>query len=239
MYLSKEISISDNDVYVLAQSQNYFVINYNYEGIKIYNYDLQYIDSLVFKNEIVVYQIFSTLLNDKIVISDVENEKLFIIDLNNKVKNIVETNRDEIFLEHFIVHDNYFSVRDSEYVYNISFTDGNEISRNNYQYANILANNQLEQIYEAEGELFYVKDFKQEKLNVGYVFDRFYSVCNGIILEYGGREIIVRDLSNVIKKIEIDKRWEIRKAIIREKSFLILLNSKESIYNSKIQRYVL
>jgi hypothetical protein len=236
MQLAKKIFISDNDIYIMSQSKDFIIINDDYKGIEIYDSDLNYVKSVAINNELMISQIYSTELNNMIVIFDAESEKLFIVNLDKTEDNVVEKSRAEHFLDYFISYDDYFTICDSKNAYDISFEDGKEIARHKCEFVNILAWNQREQLYEINGRVFYGKDSKQKKLSVKYD-DKFYSIYDGIILEYNEQEIIVRGLPDSISKISVDDKWEVRKAIIGKNSCIVLLNNRESIYRNKILKY--
>jgi len=93
----REVSITDNDIYVMSISKDFIIINYNYMGLRLYDKELKFVKDIVFSQELIVYSVYASILNNNVVIIDAENSKLYILIIGIDYYELLEINQDNVF----------------------------------------------------------------------------------------------------------------------------------------------
>lgn len=232
----KTVKIENNDVYTLAQSKDFTLINNQYTGLILLDSDLTLLRTIIISNELLIYNIYSSQKDNKIVVSDGENMRLYILDLNS-CKNIIQIERKEIFLNWFVSDQNSFHLRDSNYEYCLSYRDGKELSRKPYFKENVLACNDPSFLFEKNNELYALVDNEESKLEKKYDVSKNYSISDHYIIEYDENTLNITGEITRRDTLPDESKWLIRKILIKGDFLTILLNDKDSEINSKLIQY--
>lgn len=233
---SRNLKIEDNDVYVLAQSKSFIIINDNYQGVNIYDRKLNFLNTIKVSEGLMIYDLYSSKQDDRIVVFDAENMKLFIVDLNNS-QHIVQIEREQIFLNWFVSEKSSFYLRDNKYEYCLSFRNGNELSRKPYAKKNILSYNDSSFLFEKNSELYIFVENEERKLNRKYDEYKNYSLSDNYIIEYGEHTLNVIGDITMKDTISDQSKWIIRKVLAKGDFLIILINDQSSTNNSKLIQY--
>ncbi|MCJ1993056.1 hypothetical protein GYN24_00425 [Lactococcus piscium] len=234
--LIKRVVIKDNDVYALSVSKQFIIINNNYSGLLIYDLKLNFIKKIEISKELMIYELYSSKIDDKIVIFDGEHQKLYILDLYLE-SNIVSIDRDEIFLNYFKSCKNSFMLRDNKFEYQFSFTKGNEISCKPYKYQHVLFMNNTQILIEEKRELYLLQEDEKTRIKREYHDDWFYVISDDYIIEYDEKfiKIVPKTLDEMC--ISSKSGWTFREVLLNDGILTILINSKADAKESQILQY--
>ena len=103
----KRIKLKENDVYSMSESKDYLILNNKYNGLTLYDSGLNFIKNITIAEDLMVYEIYSSRFDNRIVIFDAENQMLYFIDLN-KVSHVISVSTEVIFLNFFKFDNNNF-----------------------------------------------------------------------------------------------------------------------------------
>ncbi|EOA3012162.1 hypothetical protein ACX35G_000974 [Enterococcus faecalis] len=226
--------IENNDAYVLAQSENYIIINNNYCGLAIYDLELNFLKTVDILEGLLIYNIYSSTKDDKIIVFDAENEKLFLVNLNN-YSNVIQINREEVFLNWFVSDKNWFALRDRRNEYQFSFKNGEELSRKQYHWQNNLSYNNEACLFEKNNKLYLSRNNIIRKVSQEYDETKHYSFAEDYIVAYDEDEIIVKEKdAEVTINISRKSNWIIRAILARENKIILLINDRMQVTKSKL-----
>lgn len=232
---SKKLEIKDNDAYVLAQSKSYIIINDNYQGINIYDHELNFLNAIKVSEELMIYNLYSSKKNDRIVLFDAENMKLYLVDLYDPT-DIIPIDTEAIFLEWFKSETDWFALRDASKEYRFSFRDGKAISYSSYDSIHMLSYRDEDILIEENSRLYLLKDNEKIDLNKNYEDNKFYTFSEKWIVEYTENSLLVEKNDGRRESIEVDTRWMIRKVLIEEDKLTILLNAESRATKNELIR---
>ena len=78
-----ELTIKDNDIYILERTKDKIIINNNYQGLIFLNYNLEKIKNLNLFEGLLIYSIFQKKIDNELLLYCPENNCLIFIDLNS------------------------------------------------------------------------------------------------------------------------------------------------------------
>ncbi|MGX7047944.1 hypothetical protein RU86_GL000618 [Lactococcus piscium] len=225
--IKKKIRYRDNDIYSLSESKRFFIINDNYKGLVLYDLNFNFIKKISISEELLIYELYTSKIDDKIVIFDGEHQKLYILDLYLE-SNIVSIDRDEIFLNYFKSCKNSFMLRDNKFEYQFSFDTGQEVSRIQYKYEHILSMNENKILIEKNNKLYIIKDKSESYLDKIYIDDVFYIISKNYLITFN-EECLFVELKKFRKQIiSINPNYLLRKVLINDDILTILMDSKNN-----------
>lgn len=232
---SKKLKIEDNDTYVLAQSKSYIIVNDNYQGINIYDNELNFLNAIKVSEELMIYNLYSSKKDDRIVVFDAENMKLYLVDLYDST-DIIPIDTEAIFLEWFKSETDWFALRDASKEYRFSFRDGKAISCSFYDSIHMLSYRDEDILIEENSRLYLLKDNAKIDLNKNYEDTKFYAFSEKWIVEYTENSLLIEKNDGRRESIEVDTRWMIRKVLIEEDKLTILLNAESRATRNELIR---
>lgn len=232
---SKKLKIEDNDTYVLAQSKSFIMVNDNYQGITIYDHELNFLHAIKVSDDLMIYKLYSSKKDDRIVVFDAENMKLYLVDLYDPT-DIIPIDTEAIFLEWFKSETDWFALRDASKEYRFSFRDGKAISCSFYDSIHMLSYRDEDILIEENSRLYLLKDNEKIDLNKKYEDTKFYAFSEKWIVEYTENSLLVEKNYGRRESIEVDTRWMIRKVLIEEDKLTILLNAESRATRNELIR---
>ncbi|MHC5217937.1 hypothetical protein ACYSNR_14850 [Enterococcus sp. LJL128] len=220
--LKKEIE--NNDVYALAVTKKYIVINSNYKGLTVFDKNFSFVTEIDVDEELVIYQMYASTLNDYVIIQDLENETLYSVEVKNK--KIVKMQCTTFFMQNYYVDGSRFRLMDGEKNYfftydNLLFTV-EEHSVNGLTY---LTNNQEETIYRDYEKIIY-DDGKMKKELLYNSKGYFYSIKDKKIIKYDEEELYLWENDEWILLYEAESSYSIRQCILENERCYFLINNK-------------
>ncbi|MGC6768917.1 hypothetical protein [Enterococcus sp. LJL51] len=220
--LKKEIE--NNDVYALAVTKKYIVINSNYKGLTVFDKNFSFVTEIDVDEELVIYQMYASTLNDYVIIQDLENETLYSVEVKNK--KIVKMQCTTFFMQNYYVDGSRFRLMDGEKNYfftydNLLFTV-EEHSVNGLTY---LTNNQEEIIYRDYEKIIY-DDGKMKKELLYNSKGYFYSIKDKKIIKYDEEELYLWENDEWILLYEAESSYSIRQCILENERCYFLINNK-------------
>jgi|AKZA01.1.fsa_nt_gi hypothetical protein len=239
MNLLKKTEIVNNDVYILGKSKNYIIINDNYEGILVYDDCLNIQYQLVIDEDLMIYKCYTSILNDYLVLIDVDNEKMHIINVNKEIKSIQTIICKEILLSYYSVNldKNTFSVVANNHKYSYSYNNGELISKEKIVNTRILCNYQEETLLYNEDSIVYSTNSKEMVFPI--VHDGYKFIIDNQIIAYDEHSIKLCESEAMHELLLIKDEYSIREIRIGFNKVYVLLNSKKSVYENKIEIYEL
>lgn len=183
---------------------------------------------------LLIYNIYSSTKDDKIIVFDAENEKLFLVNLNN-YSNVIQINREEVFLNWFVSDKNWFALKDRRNEYQFSFKNGEELSRKQYHWQNNLSYNNEACLFEKNNKLYLSRNNIIRKVSQEYDETKHYSFAEDYIVAYDEDEIIVKEKdAEVTINISRKSNWIIRAILARENKIILLINDRMQVTKSKL-----
>lgn len=235
---NKKVEIKDNDVYVLAQSKSFIMVNDNYQGITIYDHELNFLNAIKVSEGLMIYNLYSSKKDDRIVVFDAENMKLYLVDLYDPT-DIIQSDTEAIFLEWFKSETDRFTLRDASKEYRFSFRDGKAISCSFYDSIHMLAYRDEDILIEENSRLYLLKDNEKIDVNKKYDDTKFYTFSENYIVEYDESSLLVERNDGRKESMKVGLSWQIRKVLIEEDILTILLNDKRQVTENKLIRWTI
>lgn len=236
MKILDKIEIEDNDVYILAQSKNYLVINSNHSGLDIYDFEFRFIKTVKISEELLIYNLYSSKNDDQVVVFDGENKKLFLVDLNNSSV-IIQMDREEVFLNWFDSGDGWFALRNGKNEFRFSSKTGEELSCKPYCWVNNLSYKDGDFLFEKDERLYISRDNTKRRVSQKYDQTKHYNFSQNYIVVYDEDNFIVKGNHIDMKFTISDKsNWTIREILVGEESLILLLNDKTQATKSAVIR---
>lgn len=226
----REVSITDNDIYAMSISKDYIIINYNYMGLRLYDKELKFVKDIVFSQELIVYSVYTSILNNNVVIIDAENSKLYILIIGIDNYELLEINQDNVFSEYFMVENSNFLLAKENIVYKYSYKTGNLINTYVMQDWSIIFNCQNEFLFRRNNKIFYKRNCVEYLLAYEYREGVFYKVFNEVFVEYDESKLKIYRKTNLIDTYLCEESFIIRTVNYCEGRIIVLLN-KKSILN--------
>ncbi|EOH99483.1 hypothetical protein UAW_00635 [Enterococcus haemoperoxidus ATCC BAA-382] len=228
------VPIIDNDIYVLAVTQKFVIVNNSYEGILIFNKNLEKIDVYEICSDLMIYQVYSDYNTDTIVIHDAESGTMYIIYLRDK-KQIVIKDQFLPYTEFCYFEENSFLLRRLDYMYKFSLLTG-EVIEKKFQKEKIIANNQDEYIIELDEETLIYKN-KEMKIVLSFSeVTTSIDVKNRYIILYDETYLELFYLDKIIGKYTVNQKMELRKAVIDRDCIYFILNKKNDTTENVIHK---
>ncbi|EAF3225926.1 hypothetical protein CSI68_15225, partial [Listeria monocytogenes] len=168
MLIKKSITITENDIYEIGATKDYLIINDNYTGIVVYDKECNRKCNIKIDENLMIYQFYTSLLNNFVVIFDAENEKLYVVNLlNHTVKNIDTDTM--IFDNYYFVDGDNFILKEDLVEYTLSFEKAKiikmrVISKTDKQF--LIGNSQDEKVFRDEKGRIYYSDEKQNRVEL-------------------------------------------------------------------------
>lgn len=140
--IKEKLIINNNDTYILTVTKDFVVINNAYNGLLVYDKELNFIKKIKLSEDFVVYQLFSSSLNNWIIVQDVENEVLYSIETS--IEKVIQIYFKDIFYHYYFCEQNRAILKTSQNTYTFDFDILESIveNQNNNFYRNMLINNQ-------------------------------------------------------------------------------------------------
>ena len=231
--------IDDNDVYVFAKTKDFFVINFNYQGLLVFDRCFQAKRCLRVGSEFFVYSLFSSLDDNRLVISDAENDKMYIIDLGKKDDPIIQMDNEKIFLHYYIAGRDEFTLADSMYTYSFSYRNGDMVSRTQYNREGTFLRYHDEELYSCKQKMFYRRNSKLIELPFAFECGHLYDVQKGIVSRYDEKRIELYRKAVIIGSVSIENGWALRQVCVDDDRAYLLVNNKWDITQNRIDTYSL
>lgn len=227
--------INNSDVYALGVTKNYVVINDDYTGVSVLDKELSFIKNIVIDTDgdFMIYQLFSTELNDYIVIQDIETEKIYSINL--------ETNQTAELKWDIILTDFYCVEGDSFYL-----KSKKNICLFNYETLKLVSESELEVtnqvlLVNCQKDLLFLDD-KNRMIYNSEIIDDFgegdyeYKIEGAYVIRYSEKNIYLHSNNHWQSSFEVREGYSIRTCLISFQKIYVLLNNKEDINESEIKR---
>ncbi|AQY51480.1 hypothetical protein PWEIH_14891 [Listeria weihenstephanensis FSL R9-0317] len=239
MSIVKYMDIQNHDVYQMGATKDFIIINNGYTGIMIYDKELNIQKTMVIASELLISNIYSSLLNNFVVLLDAENEKLYVVNLMEETITSIDTNN-KIFNDYYFVDSDRFSLRAGDKAYtflyeSVDVIDFTEVSR---QF--LLANYQDEEVICNEfGEIFYSIHGGANRLIKGVLgHDKIATVQDGNVMIYDEEQLFVYSDFILKRKQDVPPDYSYRKVVFLEDgSFIVLLNRKDNHLCSRLEKY--
>ncbi|MBC2163655.1 hypothetical protein [Listeria booriae] len=243
MFLSRSLELNNNDTYELGITKDYIVVNDGYTGIIVYDKQFNKQNVIKVADDLMIYHLYTSLVNNFVVIFDAEKEQLYVADLLlDTVESVVAT--DGIYSVYYYVEAENFRLRIGQVEYALSYKKiekrGKRITNETKQ--SLLANFQDELVFgDSEGNIYYrnEKVWKEDKHN-NETMDKFVAVNQDELLIYDEVDMFIYTKSGVKNIFKTPHDFTIRKAFFKEaRSIIILLNSKGDVLKSRLEEYQL
>lgn len=225
--------IEGNDVYVMGITKDYLVINSNYCGIVVFSKELSFVKTIEIDEDLVIYQLFSSPINNYLVVQDIENEKLYSIDL--ETMNVVRIEWDIIMINYYDVQNECFNVHSKNSSYQFKYQKLVLQSREELSLDSeiVLTNNQKDIVS---------MDDQKEVIYKDHVIDRFeesigeYKLGENSIYKFSETELFIYDKKEWKMILEVKKEQAIRSIAISKQTIYVLLNNKSDANESEIKQ---
>ena len=233
MLKSDNIEIENNDVYVLGITKNYIVVNNNYNGLVVLDRDFSYLKNIDIDEDIVIYQLFSSEMNDYVIIQDIESETLYSIDIITD--EILQVNWKLIFDNYYYVQKDtfYLKSKNSQYLFDYQNLEP-KLQKETKDNNNII-------LASSQEDILYLKNtneitYKDKIIEVSGDHDYGYGIEKNHIIKYSEEVLYLfsKDSWHPIFKVKEDH--SIRKCVISFEYVYVLLNNKMDVSKSEIQK---
>ncbi|MCD2223417.1 hypothetical protein LAX75_01820 [Listeria cossartiae] len=238
MLVEKSIAIANNDIYEIGVTKDYIIINDNYTGIVVYDKKCNRKCSIKIDENLMIYQLYTSLLNNFVVIFDAENEKMYVVNLLNRTVENLDID-EVIFGDYYFVNADNFILRAASMEYTFSFEKPRIIKISVFSRTDnyfLMANSQEENVFRSEkGSIYYNYEENMVELLGNNAIDNLVSINQKNILIYD--ELILLTYENLRFKEEykIPDEFSLRRALFStEKILVLLLNEKKDILKSRI-----
>ncbi|MBC2256438.1 hypothetical protein HCB46_13370 [Listeria ivanovii] len=240
MLVEKSMDIVNNDIYEMGTTKDYIIINDNYTGIVVYNKECNKECNIKIDENLMIYQLYTSLLNNFVVIFDAENEKLYVVDLLKRTVENLDTNK-TIFDNYYFVDNDNFILKAKLMQYTLSFERTKIIKIKVFSEKDkklLIANSQAEEVFRDEkGRIYYnhAKKYMAELMD-NNVIDSFVSINKKNVLIYDELKLLTYKNLKFKEEYKIPNEFSLRKALfLTEEVLVLLLNEKKNILNSRIQ----
>ncbi|MBC2370339.1 hypothetical protein HBP99_17195 [Listeria booriae] len=243
MFLSRSLELNNNDTYELGITKDYIVVNDGYTGIIVYDKQFNKQNVIKVADDLMIYHLYTSLVNNFVVIFDAEKEHLYVADLFlDTVESVVAT--DGIYSVYYYVEAENFRLRIGQVEYALSYKkiEKRGIRITNETKQSLLANFQDELVFgDSEGNIYYKNEkvWQEDKHN-NETMDKFVAVNQDELLIYDEVDMFIYNKSGVKNIFKTPHGFTIRKAFFKEAgSIIILLNSKGDVLKSTLEEYQL
>ena len=236
--MEKRIKLKENDVYSMCESKDYLILNNNYNGLTLYDSGLNFIKNIIIAEDLMIYEIYNSRFDNRIVIFDAENQMLYFIDLN-KVSHVISVSTEVIFLNFFKFDNNNFILRSREVAYTFCFESGQLISSYPYVYEFILSVSNQQIMIEKNCKLYTVGNKGEINLNQAYDDNSLYVISEKYVIEYDENNIFLVQDSCKTKIFSSKDNYIFRKVLLRDNVLTILANNLTDTEESEILQYSL
>ncbi|EAC9052530.1 hypothetical protein KW11_09670 [Listeria monocytogenes] len=242
MLIKKSITITENDIYEIGATKDYLIINDNYTGIVVYDKECNRKCKIKIAENLMIYQIYTSLLNNFVVIFDAENEKLYVVNLLNHTVENMDTDT-VIFDNYYFVDGDNFILKEGLMEYTLSFEKAKIIkmrvsSKTDKQF--LIGNSQDEKVFRDEKGRIYYSDEKQNRVELldNNEIEGFIATNKKNILIYDELKLLIYKNLHFKEKYRIPEGFMLRKALfLTEEILVLLLNEKKNILKSIIETY--
>ncbi|WP_206911733.1 hypothetical protein IGL98_002475 [Enterococcus sp. DIV0840] len=227
-----EKNIMKNDVYILKTTQNYIILNDNYEGLIVLDKNLNFSKKIYVAEDLFIYQAYSSELNDYVVIQDVENDILYSI--NIETNDIKKRNWKDIFSIYYYVEQEQFSLNSKKTKYQFFYNELNEVVYFKEELVNgtILSNCQETILYNTKtNEL----NYNDKVIQSPPTKVEQYKVDKDLILSYSEKYLYVFFQGNWNLLYEAEEQFSIRECSFSLGLIYVLVNNKSNIEQSLVQ----
>lgn len=243
MFLFRSLELNSNDTYELGITKDYIVVNDGYTGIIVYDKQFNKQNVIKVADDLMIYHLYTSLVNNFVVIFDAEKEQLYVADLLlDTVESVVAT--DGIYSVYYYVEAENFRLRIGQVEHALSYKkiEKRGIRTTNETKQSLLANFQDELVFgDSEGNIYYKNEkvWKEDKHN-NETMDKFVAVNQDELLIYDEADMFIYTKSGVKNIFKTPHSFTIRKAFFKEAgSIIILLNSKGDVLKSRLEEYQL
>jgi len=213
------------------------MINNNYLGISIYDKDFNFLQSIDLDEDLLVYKIYSSSLNNYAILLDVDNEHMYIINIQSNTSITKKIQNNNIFSDYYFVEKENFFLRNFEYEYCYSYTEGKLLSTFQNFHNNVLCNYQDQQIHKAKNRIIYCSGGIEKDISINYFESYRFLIEDGRIFAFDESAIYTYQGDKLKRIWSSDHFYTIRSVSLADGKVYILLNSKTENDNSKIEIY--
>ncbi|MGX7149032.1 hypothetical protein [Enterococcus ureasiticus] len=222
----------ENDVYILKITQNYVVLNDNYEGLIVLDKNLNFNKKIHIDDDFFIYQAYSSELNDYIIVQDMESDILYSINIEtNSVRKI---NLETIFSTYYYVENDMFSLFSKGKKYEFTYDELKEMKSYNENLIdrNILSNWQENILYNTKSnELIY----NNKVIHNPPVKVEEYKINSNLILSYSEKYLCSYCQGEWILLYEVGDKYSIRECTGSSKYIYVLVNDKSDVNESLVK----
>jgi hypothetical protein len=224
--------IMENDVYILKITQNYVVLNDNYEGLIVLDKNLNFNKKIHVDDDFFIYQAYSSELNDYIIVQDMESDILYSI--NIETNNVRKINCETIFSTYYYVENDMFSLCSKGEKYEFTYDELKEMKsyREKLIDRDILSNWQESILYYTKSNELTYND-KVIKNPPGKV--EGYRINSNLILSYSEKYLYSYSQGEWTLLYEVGDKYSIRECIASSKNIYVLVNDKSDVNESLVK----
>lgn len=234
-----EKTVDNNDSYFLEISKDYIIVNDNYEGIRVYDFDFNQQYKMIINKDLFVYKSLGSGLSNNIVLYDNESNVVYFINLNTKKLNKFELEKESIiYNQYFYETEETIEIESNHY--HIQFHKKSELVEQQEKLLSqgYLSNYQDILLTKDDCKLFLGMKSESQCLNIQYREDMYYYNTREYVLCYNENHLIVLDSDGKTKKIIVSSVGEvIRSARITKKSVVILFDILTNSNHSRLSSY--
>jgi hypothetical protein len=239
MILKKEKEISNNDVYKLIIAKDFLIINDNYNGLRVFDLDLNNKYEIKINDDLVITNSYSSELNNFVILNDYENSQMHIINVNETGGNNISIQNKKLFTEYYYVKEEDFYLNDYTQTYLFNYLTGEQKESIMTSKNNILYNSQDDELLLIDNKLVVKLNNKMKESSIIFKDNMNYKIFKDYIIELGEKFFNIYYENKIIEIFHSLTNYIIRDVNIKNGLIYILLNDITHINKSVIKKYIL